>query len=419
MKSVKLTNGVNVEIIQTDKFKTDHITVRYMLDLDKDKATARSLLAMMLAARCAKYPTLDAMTQYLDYNYGLNLYMNTFSYGGGHLIDIHSSGVNDAYLPYDSINTQLEIIDEIIFRPLLAADGSFDDSLFEDAKLILAAKIARRDEDPESYALERCSKLFGKDTMFAVSILGSEEDVYKVSKEDVYEAYKDMLTKARVDVSIVSAEDENTIIDKVKAYNFATSTVNSQPLKYRYLSHPEVTEEEPRDIEQSSLILGYHSDIRADDELYYAFKLGNLIIGGDSNSLLFKEIREQHSYCYSIYSTIYSMDGYMLLYAGISYRNHKEVISMMKDIVRRIQNGAFDEELEVAKLLYINGLQSDYDSANGMSTFAYRQELLETHLTLDEVLEKIRMVSAEDVVKAMNTLTYEGSFILREEEVND
>ena len=90
---------------------------------------------MMLAARCAKYPTLHAMTNYLDYNYGMNLYMNTYSYGGGHLIDIHCSGVNDAYITNDSINKQLEIIDEIVFRPLLGDDGLFEDSLFNDSKL--------------------------------------------------------------------------------------------------------------------------------------------------------------------------------------------------------------------------------------------------------------------------------------------
>ena len=78
MRKFKLENNVNIQIINSDKFKTDHIAVRYVLDLCAEKSSARSLLAMMLTNRTKKYSTNKELTNYLDMNYGINVFMNTY-----------------------------------------------------------------------------------------------------------------------------------------------------------------------------------------------------------------------------------------------------------------------------------------------------------------------------------------------------
>lgn len=416
MRNFKTDTNVQIQIIRSDKFKTDHIAVRYLLDLNEEKAPARSLLAMMMTNRCAKYKTNTILTNYLDMNYGINVFMNTYSLGGGHLLDLRTSAVSDTYIANDSLRKQLELIDEVVFHPLLDEEGYFDNDLFEEAKMILLSKIARRNEDPATFAMDQASKLFGHDSLFSVSVLGNEEQVEKLTKNQVKEAYYDMLNRSCVNVTIISSMDEQLIEELVCKYRFANVSNSTPSIFYEYTSCDPVQKEETRHIDQSSLVLGWYTGIRANHPDYYALKLANIIIGGDSNSFMFQEIREKNSLCYTVYSTIYSMDCMMLAYAGISYENKDKTVKMMKNILEKVKNGEFDEQqLETAKLLYCNSLLTQYDSASGMSNFEYQQTLLNLHRDLHEVMDNIKAVTKEDIIRVVKQFIYIGEFTLKEE----
>ncbi|MBR3841594.1 MAG: insulinase family protein [Erysipelotrichales bacterium] len=417
MRKFKLENNVNIQIIKSDKFKTDHIAVRYVLDLSAKKASARSLLAMMLTNRTAKYPTNKELTNYLDMNYGINVFMNTYSLGGGHLLDVRTSAISDLYIENDSLNKQLDLIDEVVFNPLVDSEGLFDDELFEEAKMILLSKITRRNDDPATYAMDKACKLFGKGSLFSVSVLGSEEQVQALTKEMVKDAYYDMLHKARVDVTIISSLPEDEVESCVRKHKFAYETSDNVGIFYDYKINDAVSEEETRRIDQTSLILGWYSGIKPIDDEYYALKLANIIIGGDSTSFMFQEIREKNSLCYNVYSSVFSIDGFMVAYAGISYENKDKTAKMMRDIIEEVKKGEIDEQLETAKLLYCNSLLTQYDSASGMLNFEYQQNILGLHRNLDEVIDRISAVTKEQVIDVVNRLTYLGEFTLKE--VND
>lgn len=413
MRKIILDNKVNVEIINTEKFKTDYISVRFILPLEKEKASSRSLLAMMMSNRCAKYPTNKEMTNYLDMNYGINLSMNTYSLGGAHLIEVRTSGINDDYIDNDSFRKQFDLIEEVLFNPLFDENGLFDVDLFEEAKMILKSKVVRRNDDPQTYAMDQACKLFGNESKFSISVLGNEESIDALTRECVKEAYYDLLNNARVDVVVVSSKKEEEIIDIVSKYKFAHQTNAKAEIYYDYQIKT-ANKEENRQIDQCSLILGWYSGIKPNNPLFYAFKLASIIIGGDSNSFMFKKIREEKSLCYSVYTSIFSIDAFMIAYAGISYENKELVSNMMKEIVADVCNGKFDEELETAKLLYKNSLLTQYDSPTGMLNFEYQQELFDIHRSLDEVISLIDNVSKDDVLEALSKLEFIGEYTLKE-----
>lgn len=416
MKDYELKNHVKLHVIETDKFKNTTISIRYLLPLEAEKASSRSLLAMMLTNRTKNYPTASALTSFLDSNYGMGLSMHTFSLGAGHLFELQSNSIDPFYVEGEAlIQKQIEILQEVIWNPLFDEDGYFDNNLWEEAKMILKAKIQRRNDDPSSYAIDLNNKLIGKNTIFGISALGEMEDVDAITREMSKQAYLDLLSLASVEIFVIGNVKSDEIYELLSRYSFSLANRdNDCPILYDWNTNVDVKHEDKKEIDQSVVILSWYTSIDATHPLYYALKLGNILLGGDSNSLMFKTIREKYSYCYSIFSSVYSMDKVLIAYAGISYENKDKTISLMKEMFDQICEGKGCENLEAAKLLYINSLRSQNDTKNGLLNFEYQQNILGLHRSLDECIEMIQNVNVEDVVEAMKSCKLVGEFVLKE-----
>lgn len=416
MREYKLENHVKLHVIETDKYKNTTISIRYLLPLEKDKASSRSLLAMMMTNRTKKYPTVSALTTYLDENYGMGLSMNTFSIGAAHLFEINSNSIDSIYIDGEELlQKQVELLQEVIWNPLLDENGYFDQNLWEEAKMILKAKIQRRLDDPSSYAIDLNNKMIGKDSIFSISALGELEDVDRITKEETKQAYLDLLQQASVEIFVIGNVKESDIYNLLSKYSFSSCIQEPDiPILYSWNDLSLVTNEIEKEIDQSVVILSWYTDIDALNDRFYALKLGNIMLGGDSNSLMFRIIREKYSYCYSIFSSIYSMDKILIAYAGISYENKEKVVSLMKETFDELCNGVEDGMLETAKLLYINSLRSQCDTKQGLLNFEYQQNILGLHRSLDDVIAKIQSVTMSEVIEAMKSCSLLGEFVLKE-----
>lgn len=416
MVNYELNNHVKLHVIETKKYKNTTISVRLLLPLEEDKVSSRSLLAMLMSNRTKNYPTVNALTQYLDSNYGMGLSMNTFSIGSGHLFDIQCNAIDPFYLNGESLLTkQVEMLQEVLWNPLLDENGFFNDDLWQEAKMILKSKILRRMDDPSSFAIDLNNKLVGKGSTFAISAFGDVEDVDGITKESTKQAYLDLLSLSKVDVFVIGDVCADEVYELLSKYSFSNKVdPTSIDILYQWNEIEKVEKEEEKEIDQSIVILTWYTGIDASDPLFYALKLGNIILGGDSNSLMFKKIREENSYCYSVFSSIYSMDKILIGYAGISYENKDATVSLMKEMMSKVQEGDFDDQLETAKLLYINNLRSQCDTKSGLLNFVYQQDLVGLNNTLETVIEKIQSVSKEQVMQAMRSCELIGEFALKE-----
>ena len=224
MRNYELNNHVKLHVIETDKFKNTTISIRYLLPLEAEYAASRSLLAMMLTNRTKNYPTASSLTEFLDSNYGMGLSMHTFSLGAGHLFELQSNSIDPFYVEGEAlIQKQIEILQEVIWNPLLDENGYFDENLWEEAKMILKAKIQRRNDDPSSYAIDLNNKLVGKNTIFGISALGELEDVDSITKEMSKQAYLDLLNLANVEIFVIGNVDSDEIYNLLSNYSFSNS----------------------------------------------------------------------------------------------------------------------------------------------------------------------------------------------------
>jgi predicted Zn-dependent peptidase len=127
----------------------------------------------------------------------------------------------------------------------------------------------------------------------------------------------------------------------------------------------------------------------------------NTILGGGMSSRLFQNIREKQGLAYTVYSELamYRDAGCMLIYAGTSLRTARKVIeAIVHELKQMTDHLVSAEELRRAKDhlkgSYVLGLES---TSSRMANLARQELYFKRFFTLDEVLERIEMVTAEEV----------------------
>ncbi len=127
----------------------------------------------------------------------------------------------------------------------------------------------------------------------------------------------------------------------------------------------------------------------------------NTILGGGMSSRLFQNIREKQGLAYSVYSelSMYHDTGCMAIYAGTSLETASKVVEcIMREFRDLKQNLAPADELRRAKDHLKGSFMLGLESTSSRMGNLARQELyFKRFFTLDEMIERIEEVTAEEV----------------------
>ncbi|HPN90251.1 MAG TPA: insulinase family protein [Bacilli bacterium] len=171
---------------------------------------------------------------------------------------------------------------------------------------------------------------------------------------------------------------------------------------------------EEQKIAQSTLCLGYRTDIRIGDPLYQAMRVFNGMFGKYFHSELYKEIREKHSLAYYINSEYASRKGALFITSGINKDSYNKVLTLISNVLAAFQAGDLDEEnFELTKKAIINNMIEAYDQQTGL----YRELLFfieqkAERKSLEERIKEIESVTKEEVIACSKNLRLDTIFFL-------
>lgn len=169
-------------------------------------------------------------------------------------------------------------------------------------------------------------------------------------------------------------------------------------------------------ISQSVLVQLYEDGLRYQDPLMPAFMLGNGILGALPTSLLFQEVREARSLCYSIGSENLIYDGMLRITAGMNRRDLPEAGTLIAQQISRMQKGEFsDDQLETARSMYINSWRGSMDHGPSLIWDDCRSVLLHTEDSIPRMIHRFETVTREDIMNAYAGLKLAEVLILEED----
>ena len=411
----ELQQGVALNTVTTDRFKTAFFTVNLFVPLQKETASAYSLLTDVLMRGTESYPTMQALNQKQDTLYSLGLGAFVQKKGEAQVVTFELTAIDDSFAfdGMEILGEGMKLMRELIFRPY-TEQGLFKAEYVEQEKKNLCDDIRGRINNKTAYARNRCVEIMCEGEAYAVDHGGDLEDVNALTPASLWEAYEGLLAKARVEMFYVGRKGEAEVASLCKTYLqfapreavFPKTTLGALPQESRTVT-------EQMRISQCKMTLGFRTEYALQEGNFPAMALFNEVFGGSPNSRLFMNVREKQSLCYYCSSFPDGLKGLLMVVSGIEQKNKQKTLDAVLEQLEDLKQGHIDPlELENARRSLRNGYREITDSPAAIASWYLGRISTGRYDSPEEAIAAMEQVSAEDVVTVANSICLDTVYFL-------
>lgn len=412
---MELVPGISAHFVQSKKFKTNKITIRFTAPLSLETIAGRMLSASMLETANQVYPTSQVFRRYLASLYGTDISTSAYRRGQAHILDLTFTYVRDDFLSKKNVLTSriLELVKQTLFAPLVQ-DGAFEPALFEIERKQLLASLATDMDDSFYFAHKELDSLFFHDERLQLRYSDLRNSISNESPESSYTCFQDALKNDRIDFFFLGDFNEVEITESLNSLPF-TARKSDVSIQY-HQSYSNVLQEGmvQRNVGQSVLEMGYHSPVKYGDDQHLPMLVMNGLLGEFAHSKLFTNVRENAGIAYTVSSQLDLFSGLLRTYAGIDRGNRNQARKMMNYQLMDLKKGNFtDFELYQTKEMIRRSLLIAQDSQHTLVERVYLTALFgKATFDIDQLLEKLESVDKEAVCKATNSLKLQAIYFM-------
>ncbi len=288
----------------------------------------------------------------------------------------------------------LDILSDLVLNPV------FDASDIVRERGVILEEIKMDEDNPDYLVHEIFTQNFWKDHPLGKPILGTKETVKRFDREPVLDAYAHRFAPGNIIVSAAGNLDHDRFVELVTSH-FEHMKASKNGF---HSSAPKIVSRiilrNKKALEQVQLCMGVPAHHIAHEKRHAGYVL-NTLLGGGMSSRLFQNIRERQGLAYSIYSDLnpYRDTGCLAVYAGTSLTSASKVVQSVISEFRKLKTERVpEEELSRSKAQLKGSLMLSLESSTArMSNLARQEMYFDRFYDLDELIEKIEAVTAEDL----------------------
>lgn len=423
MIPVKLPMGhaMTLYAIKTDRFKTGMLSASMVKACDAVRSPQSTFLLSVLKRGTQQYPSAAKLNERLDYLYASSLSTRNYRYGDGQVIGFCTEFLDSRYLgehvDCDIAEGCIQLMAELMFRPLCDEDGLLSAKHVESERKVLQDMILSCKNQPSVYAQARFAEVMFVGEPCGIPLYGTEAQVEQTTRADLAQVRGLWLDTAPLDFFYIGPEEP----ERIKALlekNFTTfaptypSVYRAADVIRRAESVRRVTED--RDVSQGKLNLGYRTDCTIMDEGFPAMALANELFGASPVAKLFMQVREKLGLCYSIGSSFDIYKGVMRVSCGIDPDKYSLVCEKIAEEWDKVRRGAFtEEEWQAARRSLDNSYRTIWDSPSALEGFYYGRMLCGVGDTVEDCRRRFASVTREAVMEAASRVTLDTVYFLR------
>lgn len=420
----ELSPNVYLNYAYSERFKTEGLTLYFLLPLQKETLSADSLLPEVLRMGCASTPTPRLMARRMQEAYDTSIAVSQYNIGYDKAIVFSADMLSPEFLPnkLDTLTAASDFLSDIICRPYK------ENALLSDKHLALRQKalieaVRAEINHKGTYALLRCRAAMTEGTVTALLPYGTEEMLNAVTPKALTENYHRLLTDAAVECFYEGRAPIDEVQGKLaflkdfgKNYN-ARCAPDALPEKksadIRYI-------EERVAARQGRLVIGLRYSPCKTREEHAAFAVMLEILAYSPIAKLFVRVREAMGLCYSCSAVNDFTRGLLFLTAGIDNDKSKKVENAMLAQIRQIGRRRFtDNECEAAKKSLTASLAALSDTPDSLELFMLRRRRMGIPTTPEEEITRIEAVSASEIAAAARKLSPDTVYFLYAEPSED
>ncbi|KKS16375.1 MAG: Peptidase M16 domain protein [Parcubacteria group bacterium GW2011_GWB1_41_6] len=296
-----------------------------------------------------------------------------------------------------NFNIALEVVSDLLLNPL------FDKNEIEKERGVILQEISMYEDLPQRRVAELFETVLYGNQPAGWDTAGTKESVSGIKREDILKYRQSQYTASNTVVSLAGN------INPEKAFQKIQKAFEKLP-KTRALPRIKTQEKQAspqlgflnKKSDQTHLILGFRG-FKMYDEKKYALSLLSIILGGNTSSRLFMEIREKLGLAYYVGSASenYTDCGYLAIRMGIPHSSLKTALAKTAEIATDLRkNRIGKKDLNFAKDYIRGSMALSLESSDEVASFFGEQFLfLKKILQPKDILRKFEKVSEDDIIK--------------------
>jgi predicted Zn-dependent peptidase len=299
------------------------------------------------------------------------------------------------------------VMGEMIFAPALAE--------LEAEREVVLEEIAMYEDDPQDVAFDALGgAIFGSHPL-GRAVIGTADTVGATTREQLAAFHARHYVPANIVIAAAGSLDHDALVQMASALEPSRASsaaaesdgTNDAVNADQAFSFPARVRFVRKDTEQYHVCLG-GGGLARDDERRFALRVLEGVLGATSSSRLFQEVRERRGLAYSVYvfSSLHAHTGEVGVYVGTRPEHvgaSLEVIAA--ELERFIRDGATEDELERSRENLKGRVVLAMEStAARMSHLGGAVIAGLPVLTIDEIIERIDAVRADDVAELARSL---------------
>lgn len=296
-----------------------------------------------------------------------------------------------------ALHTHLPLIMELLADIFL--HSQLPEEEIERERQVILQEISMVEDSPEDLVHELFAGAYWRGHPLGRSTLGTKETIGLLDRDSLVDYTRLLHDTERVLLTASGRLDHDEVV-----------RIAEETLDFSEARSGDFTMEKPsphrglhlhlKDLGQAHICLGTlgypYSHPRR-----YGYHVLNTLLGGGMSSRLFQEVREKRGLAYSVYSfqAAYLDTGMLGVYVGTGRDAVTQVIELLAENFVRLKNeDVSSEELRTAKeQLKGNLLLSTESTGSRMSKLAMNQIYFGKQLEIEDVIEEIERVDANDV----------------------
>lgn len=426
-KLYKVFDSVDLYVYGSNKFKSEMLSVKFVLPCDVDMSPKNTLMISVLRRGTEKFVSLAHINKRLDELYASCLSVNNSLVGDNQVLGLTAEIIGSKFA-YDGdskknngegdiLDGVIEVISQILFYPATDENGDFKEIYVSGEKVNMCDMIRSRINDTASFSVSRCREIMFGGQPYGISLMGSEEQISRITAHELTQHWKEVMSRSRLHCFYLGSQDPEVVVEKLRRH-FKDRAVNDPYLPIVPNENKDISADvkvkrvdEKMPVVQGKLVLGFKFPHNAQG---YAERVLNELYGSSPISKLFVNVREKLGLCYSCSSVYVATKKIMLAAAGINVSDREEAENEMISQLESIRRGEFSQlDLDSVKKSIDSGIRSGAsDSLEYIQGFYFYRNLFGIDENIDEFREKISAVTAEDVVKAARSATLDTVYFL-------
>jgi predicted Zn-dependent peptidase len=276
----------------------------------------------------------------------------------------------------------------------------------EKERKVILEEIKMVEDTPDDYIHELFTATVWQGNSLGRPILGTKDTIKALKHKDILSHIENYYSPREIIIAVAGNFEHGRLIELLNGA-FGALKRAGLPKEDCTPGFRHAITVRKKQLEQVQLCLGCKGLSYAHEDRYTILAL-NTVLGNSMSSRLFQEVREQNALAYSIYSyvTAYRDAGLLTVYAGTDPANALQALRLIVKEIKKLRDEGITqaEETRVKNQIKGNLVLSLESSNSHMSRIARQEIYFGKYFSVDDIINAVDKVSAEDIDRVARQL---------------